>query len=161
MATNDAVDTFGRLNSTEICISATNRKFPGRVRRIKSTVYLARLLTVARGPTCKRIEADEIWSFVYAKERNVPEAKNGKFGVGDVWTWVALDADTKLCVSYLIGERDAGYANIFMQDVADRVVNRIQLTTDGLRSYQLLPDSPDAPRHARDASGPYRSCMGT
>jgi len=82
LATNDAVDSFGRLNSTEICISATNRKFPGRVRRIKSTVYLARLLTVARGPTCKRIEADEIWSFVYAKERNVPEAKNGKFGVG-------------------------------------------------------------------------------
>lgn len=82
----------------------------------------------------KRVQADEIWSFVYAKAKNVPEEKRG-FGVGDVWTWTAMDADSKLMISYLVGSRDAGYAFQFMSDVASRLSNRVQLTTDGHRAY--------------------------
>jgi len=88
-----------------------------------------------RGVRSKRIQADEIWSFCYAKAKNVPTAKAAPEDAGDVWTWTALDADSKLIVSYLIGGRDAGYANDFMQDVASRLANRVQLTTDGLRAY--------------------------
>jgi IS1 family transposase len=85
----------------------------------------------------KRIQCDEIWSFCYAKEKNVPVAKRGQFGYGDVYTWTALDADTKLMVSWLVGERDAGYAAEFMNDVASRLSSRIQLTTDGLKAYLM------------------------
>lgn len=83
----------------------------------------------------KRIQADEIWSFCYAKQKNVADAKAAPDDAGDVWTWTALDADGKLIVSYLIGGRDAEYANDFMQDVASRLANRVQLTTDGHRAY--------------------------
>jgi len=83
----------------------------------------------------KRIQADEIWSFCYAKQKNVATAKAAPEEAGDVWTWTALDADSKLIVSYLIGGRDAGYAHEFMQDVAGRLANRIQLTTDRLKAY--------------------------
>jgi len=83
----------------------------------------------------RRVQADEIWSFVYAKAKNVPEEKKGSFGVGDVWTWTAIDADSKLLISYLVGGRDADYAYHFMQDVASRLSNRVQLTTDGLKAY--------------------------
>ena len=82
----------------------------------------------------KRVQCDEIWSFVYAKQKNVPQEKRG-FGVGDVWTWTALDADSKLIISYLMGLRDAGYAFEFMQDVQSRLTNRVQLTTDGHKPY--------------------------
>jgi len=88
-----------------------------------------------RGVRSKRIQADEIWSFCYAKAKNVPTAKAAPEDAGDVWTWTALDADSKLIVSYLIGGRDADYANEFMQDVAGRVANRVQLTTDGHKAY--------------------------
>lgn len=88
-----------------------------------------------RNIKAKRIQCDEIWSFVYSKQKNVPDDKRGQFGVGDVWTWVALDADSKLCVSYMLGLRDGGYATEFMQDVAERLANRVQLTTDGHRAY--------------------------
>lgn len=84
---------------------------------------------------CKRIRCDEIWSFVGCKEKNVPEEKRGTFGVGDVWTWTALDADTKLILSWLVGPRDGETARDFLQDVADRLAIRVQLTTDGNRSY--------------------------
>jgi len=83
----------------------------------------------------KRIQCDEIWSFVYAKEKNLPEDMQGKFGLGSVWTWVAIDSDFKLAVSWLVGNRDAEYAKIFMEDVASRLSNRVQLTTDGLKAY--------------------------
>lgn len=83
----------------------------------------------------KRIQCDEIWSFVYAKEKNLPEHLQGKFGLGSVWTWVAIDSDSKLAVSWLVGNRDSEYAKIFMSDVASRLSNRVQLTTDGLRAY--------------------------
>ncbi len=88
-----------------------------------------------RNVRSKRIQADEIWSFCYAKEKNVAAAKAAPEEAGDVWTWTALDADTKLIVSYLIGGRDAGYAHEFMQDVGSRLANRVQITTDGLKAY--------------------------
>jgi IS1 family transposase len=88
-----------------------------------------------RNLTCKRIQCDEIWQFCYAKEKNVPEELRGKFGFGDVWTWVAIDADTKLVPTFLLGNRDARAAKAFMDDLAARLASRIQLTTDGLRVY--------------------------
>jgi IS1 family transposase len=83
----------------------------------------------------RRVQCDEVWSFVYSKEKNVPEELKGQFGVGDVWTWTAIDADSKLMISYLLGLRDAGYATEFMRDIAGRLANKVQLTTDGLRAY--------------------------
>jgi IS1 family transposase len=88
-----------------------------------------------RNLSCKRIECDEIWSFCYAKEKNVPYDKQGQFGYGDVWTWTALDADTKLLCSWMVGDRSAVTARAFMQDLAARLANRVQLTTDGHRAY--------------------------
>ena len=82
-----------------------------------------------------RIECDEIWSFVGMKAKSVPEERRGEFGVGDVWTFVALDAETKLCISWLVGPRDTPTATEFMQDVAGRVRRRVQLTTDGHKMY--------------------------
>lgn len=82
----------------------------------------------------RRVQADEIWSFVHAKDKNISEEQK-RFGVGSVWTWTALDADSKLLISYLVGLRDAGYAFEFMQDVASRLANRAQLTTDGHKAY--------------------------
>jgi IS1 family transposase len=84
---------------------------------------------------CKRIQCDEIWSFCYAKEKNLSEELRGKFGFGDVWTWVALDADTKLVPCWRIGGRNAWHAQHFMYDLASRLANRVQLTTDGHRVY--------------------------
>lgn len=88
-----------------------------------------------RGLNAKRIQCDEIWSFTYAKQKNVESAKAAPEGAGDTWTWTALDSDSKLIVSYLVGGRDAGYAHEFMQDVADRLETRVQLTTDGYKVY--------------------------
>ncbi len=88
-----------------------------------------------RGLTCKRVQCDEIWSFIYSKAKNVAKAKAAPEGVGDVWTWTAIDADNKFAVSWLVGGRDSEYANAFMQNVADRLANRIQLTTDGHKAY--------------------------
>jgi IS1 family transposase len=88
-----------------------------------------------RGLTCKRLQVDEIWSFVYAKAKNVPTAKAAPEGAGDVWTWTAICADTKLIPSFHVGSRDAVDANIFMRDVAERLAHRIQLTSDGHKSY--------------------------
>ncbi|MBI3318396.1 MAG: DDE-type integrase/transposase/recombinase [Candidatus Omnitrophica bacterium] len=85
--------------------------------------------------TCKRLQCDEIWSFVYAKDKNVPKKKRGKFGYGDVWTWTALDAETKLIPCWYIGTRGAGAAYHFMRDLAGRLANRVQLTTDGHKAY--------------------------
>jgi IS1 family transposase len=84
---------------------------------------------------CKRIQCDEIWQFVYAKEKNVPDDKKGTFGYGDVWTWVAIDADTKLVPAFTLGNRDARTAMTFVDDLKERLANRVQLTTDGLKVY--------------------------
>ena len=88
-----------------------------------------------RGVKAKRVQCDEIWSFTYAKQKNVAAAKAAPDEAGDTWTWTALDADSKLIVSWLVGGRDGGYAAQFMNDVASRLANRVQLTTDGHKAY--------------------------
>src|ERR1700688_1380597 len=88
-----------------------------------------------RGLTCKRVQCDEIWSFCYSKQRNVKGAKKAPEGAGNVWTWTALDADTKLICTWSVGARDADSAANIMEDLRDRVKTRMQLTTDGLRVY--------------------------
>lgn len=88
-----------------------------------------------RDLTCKRLQVDEVWSFVYSKQKNVPATMAGEFGVGDVWTFTAIDAETKLIPTFLVGSRDAGCATEFMQDLAGRLASRVQLTTDGHRMY--------------------------
>jgi len=93
-----------------------------------------------RNLTCKLIQADEIWSFVYAKQKNVPQEKRGQFGYGDVWTWTAIDADTKLIPCWHVGRRDADAAYSFMMDLASRLTNRVQLTTDGHHAYLTAVD---------------------
>jgi len=93
-----------------------------------------------RGVRAQRVQCVEIWSFVYAKAKNVPEEKKGVFGFGDVWTWTALDADSKLIVSFRLGPRDAATAFEFMNDLAGRLANRVQLTTDGHRPYLSAVD---------------------
>lgn len=88
-----------------------------------------------RGLNCKRVQCDEIWSFVYSKAKNVPEEKKGDLGFGDVWTWTAICADTKLVPCWRVGNRDGREAYHFMKDLASRLNNRVQLTTDGHKSY--------------------------
>src|SRR5450432_1901286 len=96
--------------------------------------------TTVRNVRSQRVQCDEIWSFCYAKERNVPEDKKGT-GAGSVWTWTAIDADSKLIISYLCAGRDADSADQFMQDLASRLTTRIQLTTDGHRVYAEAVES--------------------
>lgn len=90
---------------------------------------------------CKVIECDEIWSFCYSKEKNVPAEFAGTPGYGDVWTWTAIDADTKLVPTWLVGERNLTDAYVFLSDLKSRLHDtRIQLTTDGLRNYLTVVD---------------------
>src|SRR5208283_399785 len=124
--------------------------------------------------TSKLIQADEIWSFVYAKQKNVPQEKRGQFGYGDVWTWTAIDADTKLIPCWHVGRRDADAAYSFMMDLASRLTNRVQLTTDGHHAYlsavdyafardidyaQLVKQYGNAPEAEKRYSPPI--CVGT
>jgi len=88
-----------------------------------------------RNLKCKRVECDEIWSFVGCKQKNVPEELQGVFGLGDVYTWTAIDAETKLIPCWHVGTRDASSAHAFINDLASRLSNRVQLTTDGHKSY--------------------------
>lgn len=88
-----------------------------------------------RGLTCKRVQVDEIWAFVYAKAKNVETAKAAPDGAGDCWTWMAIDADTKLIPSFYVGARDADAAQTFIADLAGRLANRVQLTSDGHKPY--------------------------
>jgi len=88
-----------------------------------------------RGVKSKRIQCDEIWSFTYAKAKNVGDAKAAPEQAGDTWTWTALDADTKLIVSHFVGGGDGECAMWFMDDVAKRLANRVQMTTDGHKAY--------------------------
>lgn len=88
-----------------------------------------------RGLTCKRVQVDEIWAFVYAKAKNVETAKAAPNGAGDCWTWLAIDADTKLIPSFYVGNRDAAAAQHFIGDLALRLANRVQLTSDGHKPY--------------------------
>lgn len=89
---------------------------------------------------CTKIQCDEIWAFCYAKEKNVPADHKGEWGYGDVYTWTAIDADTKLIPSYFVGRRDAQCAHAFMTDLASRLKHRVQLTTDGHKPYLQAVD---------------------
>jgi IS1 family transposase len=89
---------------------------------------------MVRGLTSRRVQCDEIWSFVYGKDKNLT-MEQIQAGAGSVWTWTAIDADSKLVISYMLGDRGAATAKAFMQDVASRISNRTQLTTDGHRVY--------------------------
>jgi IS1 family transposase len=88
-----------------------------------------------RNVEAKRVQVDEIWSFTYAKQKNVSNAKAAPEDAGDTWTWTAIEADTKLIISYLVGGRDSEYAKVFMDDLRDRISNRVQLTSDGHKAY--------------------------
>ena len=88
-----------------------------------------------RDVKARRVQCDEIWSFVYAKAKNVATAKRKDAAYGDVWTWTAIDADSKLLISYLVGGRDGEYAMALMDDLRSRLANRVQLTTDGHSAY--------------------------
>ena len=128
-----------------------------------------------RNVEAKRVQCDEIWSFCYAKQKNVPTAIDAPKEAGDVWTWTALDPDSKLIISYLIGGRDSGYALEFMDDVKSRLANREQLTTDGHKAYleaiedafggdvdyaQLIKLYGDAPKSEKVRYSPAQ-CNGT
>lgn len=133
-----------------------------------------------RGLQSKRIQCDEIWSFVYAKNKNVVDAKAPPKGAGDVWTWTALDADSKLICGWAVGQRDAYWAYAFISDLKARLASRVQLTTDGLKHYlyavedafggevdfaQLVKLYGDVPKHkGEDAAERKYSppvCIGT
>ncbi|MGL5839245.1 MAG: IS1 family transposase [Sphingorhabdus sp.] len=88
-----------------------------------------------RDVKASRVQVDEIWSFTYAKQKNVAAAKAAPNHAGDTWTWTAIDADSKMILSYLVGGRDAEYAMWFMDDLASRLATRVQLTSDGHRAY--------------------------
>src|ERR1700680_901154 len=90
---------------------------------------------VLRNLTCRRVQVDEIWNFVYAKQKNVATAKAAPANAGDVWTWTAIDAETKLMPSWFVGGRDSDSATIFVDDLASRLANRVQLTSDGHKAY--------------------------
>ena len=90
-----------------------------------------------RGISAKRVQADEIWSFVYAKEKNKPQDVEG---AGDAWTFVGIDSDSKLVISWLLGDRDVEAATVFMKDMAERIKTKVQLTTDGLHAYLKAVD---------------------
>ena len=88
-----------------------------------------------RGVKARRVQVDEIWSFTAAKQKNVPTMKKPVEGAGDTWTWTAIEADTKLLITSMVGGRDSEYAIAFMDDLRDRLANRVQLTSDGHKAY--------------------------
>lgn len=94
-----------------------------------------------RNLRCERIQLDEIWSFIYAKHDNVKHAKSAPADAGDVWTWTAICADTKLLISTLVGARDTHYALHFVDDLKSRLANRVQLTSDGHKPYLQAVDT--------------------
>ncbi|MGA9078212.1 MAG: IS1 family transposase [Acidimicrobiales bacterium] len=97
---------------------------------------------VLRNLDCKIVEADEIWAYCYSKAKNVPDEYQDTFGYGDVWTWTAIDADTKLIPTWLVGERTLADCYTFLADLKSRLKNnRIQLTTDGLSHYATVADA--------------------
>lgn len=103
-----------------------------------------------RGLKCLRVQCDEIWSFCHAKERNIPFQDKGE-GVGDMWTWTAIDADTKLVISWLLGKRTLRFARLFADDLSQRIKSYVQISTDGLAVY----------KHAFQRAFRYRADYGT
>lgn len=132
-----------------------------------------------RNVASKKIQCDEIWSFCYAKEKNRPTAKAAPEGAGNVWTFTALDADSKMIVSWLVGTRDGDTAYNFMCDLKDRLANKVQLTTDGFPGYvdavggsfgsekvdygmlvKLYGQSPEGPRGSAERRYSPATCIG-
>jgi IS1 family transposase len=122
-----------------------------------------------RGVKATRVQCDEIWAFCYSKQKNVMIAKAAPEGAGDVWTWTALEASSKLILSYMVGGRDSEYAMALMDDLRSRIVNRVQLTTDGHKAYlsaveeafgddidyaQLINSTETPPRRSRADTAP-------
>lgn len=125
------------------------------------------------------IQCDEIWSFTYSKQKNVESAKAAPSFAGDTWTWTAIDSDSKLIVSYMVGGRDAGYAVAFLDDLRDRLANRVQLTTDGNHVYlegmrktfgpdvdyaqlvKMYGNAPDEGRKTHEKKYSPATCTGT
>jgi transposase-like protein len=101
-----------------------------------------------------------VWSFCYAKEKNVPEQEKGT-GAESIWTWIAIDADSKLVLSYLCGGRDGEWACKFMEDLASRVSTRIQITTDGHRAYAEAVEGVRNGSGLRDADKAVRCSLGS
>jgi hypothetical protein len=108
---------------------------------------------------CTRIECDEIWSFCYAKEKKVPADRRDEFGYGDVWTWTAICADTKLVPTWLIGERDGVDAEIFMRDLASRLRNDIQLTAETALLWRCATPMQLRPRNFQQTARTFRRPM--
>jgi hypothetical protein len=102
---------------------------------MRASRVLNSMIVPVRNVKSQRVQCDEIWSFVHAKAKNVPTAKAAPEGAGDIWTWTALDADNKLILSGKVGGWDASYALELMDDVRERLANRVQLTTDGHSAY--------------------------
>jgi IS1 family transposase len=96
---------------------------------------------LVRNVKVERVQLDEIWAFCYAKAKNVAKAKTAPDGAGDIWTWVAIDADTKLIISWYTGAREELSAQIFLTDLHSRLANRVQITTDGLNYYPSAIES--------------------
>jgi IS1 family transposase len=88
-----------------------------------------------RDLTCQRLQLDEIWGFVYTKDKNIPPELKDQSGVGSIWTWVAIDSDTKIVPSFLVGLRDGEHASVFVDDLAGRLAHRVQIMSDGLKAY--------------------------
>lgn len=142
----NVLDTQKRIQILNMLVEGSSIRSISRVVGVSQNT-VSKLL-VAAGEACaeyhdkavrevnaERVQCDEIWSFVYAKQKNVKAAKAAPEGAGDAWTWTALDADSKMIISYLVGGRDSGYALEFMDDVRSRLANRVQLTTDGHKAY--------------------------
>ncbi len=124
----NSIRSTARITDTAINTVVKLLKDVGTVCAVYQDIHLRNL-------PCRAVQCDEIWSFCYSKQKNVPDDKKGRFGYGDVWTWTALDADTKLIASWMVGLRTAGYAFSFMRDLQSRLANRVQLTTDGHKVY--------------------------
>ncbi len=124
-------------NSIRSTARITNMAFNAVVKLLKDVgaVCLDYQNRTMRNLPCKKLQCDEIWSFVYAKAKNVPEDKAAKFGYGDIWTFTAVDADTKLVPAWIVGQRNLKYAIEFTNDLKARLANRVQLTTDGHKMY--------------------------
>ena len=93
------------------------------------------MIEKVRNVKARRVQVDQVWSFTYAKQKNVPTAKAAPIEAGDIWTWAAIEADHKLLISWLVGGRDGDYAAAFIDDLRSRLANRVQLTSDGHKAY--------------------------
>ncbi len=145
------LDTKARTQLIECLAEGNSIRSTVRITGVAKNTVVNLLLDVAevcrefqdnalRNLSCKRLQLDEIWIFVYAKEKNASPEKKAQ-GAGDAWTWTAIDADSKLIVSWLVGNRDSVCATEFVKDVASRLKHRVQITTDGHRPYLIAMEN--------------------